>query len=172
MTFGRMVLLVVPTLAAITAAGQQSSNMTITSPAFANGGNIPSKYTCDGADVNPPLQFHGVPATAKGLVLIVDDPDAPGRTFTHWFVWNIDPKQTSIAEGARFPNQGVNDFGRTGYGGPCPPPSGSHRYFFRLYALDRQIELPSGSKRSRLETEMKGHIVAQAELMGGYERKK
>jgi Raf kinase inhibitor-like YbhB/YbcL family protein len=171
MTFGRMVLLAVLALAAITAAGQQSSNMTITSPAFANGGNIPSKYTCDGADVNPPLQFHDVPATAKSVALIVDDPDAPGRTFTHWFVWHIDPKQTSIAESVRFPNQGVNDFGRTGYGGPCPP-SGSHRYFFKLYALDRQIELPSGPKRSRLETEMKGHIVAQAELMGRYERKK
>jgi Raf kinase inhibitor-like YbhB/YbcL family protein len=171
MNIGRAILLVVPAFITMTAAGQESSKMTITSPAFTNGGNIPSKYTCDGANLSPPLELHDVPATAKTLALIVDDPDAPSGTFTHWFVWNIDPKQRAIAEGARFPNQGINDFGRTGYGGPCPP-SGTHRYFFKLYALDRELALPSGPKRARLETEMKGHIVAQTELMGRYARQK
>jgi Raf kinase inhibitor-like YbhB/YbcL family protein len=165
------ILLVGWPLIMATAAGQQATNMTISSPAFTNGGNIPSKYTCDGANVSPPLELHDVPATAKSLALIVDDPDAPSGTFTHWFVWNIDPKEKTIAEGARFPHQGINDFGRTGYGGPCPP-SGTHRYFFKLFALDRELALPSGPKRGRLETEMKGHVVARAELMGRYARQK
>jgi Raf kinase inhibitor-like YbhB/YbcL family protein len=144
----------------------------ITSAAFQQGGNIPAKFTCDGANANPPLQFQGIPATAQSLVLIVDDPDAPGGLFTHWLVWNIDPKTNSIAEGSAPKGvQGTNDFGKTGYGAPCPP-SGTHRYFFRIFALDRALDLPAGAKRSQLDAQVRGHVVAQGELMGRFGRNK
>lgn len=142
--------------------------MKITSPAFPENGNIPQKFTCGGADTNPTLRFEQVPANAKSLVLIVDDPDAPGGLFTHWLVWNIDPKTTEIAE-ANAPKgaQGKNDFGKAAYGGPCPP-SGTHRYFFKVFALDRELNLPAGSKRAQVDAAMRGHVVAQGELMGRY----
>ena len=145
--------------------------MKIKTTAFQEGGNIPSKFTCDGADANPPLRFEGVPAEAKSLALIVDDPDAPGGLFTHWLVWNIDPKTTTVEENSAPSNgvQGKNDFGKSGYGGPCPP-SGTHRYFFRIFALDRQLDLAAGSKRAQLDAQMRGHIMAEGELMGGYSR--
>ncbi len=145
--------------------------MKITTTAFQEGGNIPSKFTCDGADANPPLRFEGVPAEAKSLALIVDDPDAPGGLFTHWLVWNIDPKTTAVEENGAPSNsvQGKNDFGKSGYGGPCPP-SGTHRYFFKIFALDRQLDLAAGSKRAQLDAQMRGHIIAQGELMGRYSR--
>jgi Raf kinase inhibitor-like YbhB/YbcL family protein len=145
--------------------------MKITTTAFQQGGNIPSKFTCDGADANPPLRFEGVPAEAKSLALIVDDPDAPGGLFTHWLVWNIDPKTTTVEENSAPSNgvQGKNDFGKSGYGGPCPP-SGTHRYFFKIFALDRQLDLAAGSKRAQLDAQMRGHIMAEGELMGGYSR--
>jgi Raf kinase inhibitor-like YbhB/YbcL family protein len=154
-----------------TAIGAGGEKMRIKTTAFQEGGNIPSKFTCDGADANPPLRFEGVPAEAKSLALIVDDPDAPGGLFTHWLVWNIDPKTTAVEENGAPSNsvQGKNDFGKSGYGGPCPP-SGTHRYFFKIFALDRQLDLAAGSKRAQLDAQMRGHIIAQGELMGRYSR--
>ena len=145
--------------------------MKITTTAFQQGGNIPSKFTCDGADANPPLRFEGAPAEAKSLALIADDPDAPGGLFTHWLVWNIDPKTTSVEENSAPSNgvQGKNDFGKSGYGGPCPP-SGTHRYVFKIFALDRQLDLAADSKRAQLDAQMRGHIIAQGELIGRYSR--
>ncbi|PYI98446.1 MAG: YbhB/YbcL family Raf kinase inhibitor-like protein [Verrucomicrobia bacterium] len=146
--------------------------MKITSSAFQQGGNIPSKFSCDGANTSPPLQISDVPPETKSVVLIVDDPDAPSGLFTHWAVWNISPQTSTIAEGnAPKEVHGTNDFGKSGYGGPCPP-SGTHRYYFRIFALDRELDLPSGAKRSQLDAAMKGHVIAQGELMGRYARKK
>lgn len=158
-------------LAAI-ASATGGAKMKITSSAFQEGGNIPSKFSCDGANTSPPLQISDVPAEAKSLVLIVDDPDAPSRLFTHWAVWNISPQTSTIAEGS-VPKgvQGTNDFGKSGYGGPCPP-SGTHRYYFKIFALDRELDLPSGAKRGQLDAAIKVHVIAQGELMGRYARKK
>jgi Raf kinase inhibitor-like YbhB/YbcL family protein len=157
-------------LSTIAAGG---GKMKITSPAFQEGGNIPAKFTCDGANANPPLHIEQVPAEAKSLALIVDDPDAPGGLFIHWLVWGIDPKATDIAENSVPPNvvQGKNGFGKSGYGGPCPP-SGAHRYYFRVYALDQTLSLPAGANRGELDNRMKGHIIGQGELMGRYSRQK
>ena len=157
-------------IASVVFAG--GAKMKITSSAFSEGGIIPSKFSCDGSDTSPPLQIEGTPQGAKGLVLIVDDPDAPSGLFTHWLVWNIDPGTRSIAEGGSpGGTEGKNDFGKSGYGGPCPP-SGSHRYYFRIYAMDRRLDLPGGSKLNELNAAMKGHVLAQAELMGHYARKR
>ena len=146
--------------------------MKITSSVFQQGGNIPSKFTCDGADTSPPLQIQEVPPTAKSLVLIVDDPDAPSGLFTHWIIWNISPQASTIAEGSAPKGvEGLNDFGKSRYGGPCPP-SGTHRYFFKIFALDKELDLPTGSKRAQLDAAMKGHVIAQGELMGRYSRQK
>jgi Raf kinase inhibitor-like YbhB/YbcL family protein len=153
------------------AAGPAGSIKT-TSSAFAQGGNIPARFTCDGNNTNPPLQFADIPAGAKALALVVDDPDAPGGLFTHWLVWNIDPKTTGFADGAAPKGkQGTNDFGNAGYGGPCPP-SGTHRYVFKIFALDRELDLPAGAKRHQLEAAMRGRILAQGELMGRYTKQK
>jgi hypothetical protein len=148
------------------------ATLIITSPAFKAGELIPSKFTCDGADVNPALAISDVPPQAKSLALIMDDPDAPGGMWVHWVVWNIDPKTQEIGENSvpRGAKQGVNDFRKTPYGGPCPP-SGTHRYFFKLYALDVLLDLGSGTTKGALEKAMKGHVLAQAELMGKYKRK-
>ena len=138
--------------------------MKLTSSAFQNNQFIPAKYTCDGEDINPPLTISDVPAQAKSLVLIVDDPDAPGGTFTHWVVANISPTTREIREGT-LPEGAIeygNDFGKLDYGGPCPP-SGTHRYFFRLFALDTDFTTIAS---------MQGHILAQAELIGLYQREK
>ena len=159
-------------LAAIAAFAAGGARMKITSSAFQQGGNIPTKLTCDGEDMSPPLQITGVPAEAKSLALITDDPDAPGGLFTHWLIWNIPPQTNSIAEGSAPKGvQGTNDFGKSGYGAPCPP-SGMHRYFFRVFALDRELDLRSGAKRSQLEAAIKGHVIGQGELMGRYARKR
>ena len=156
--------------AALLAAG--GAKMKITSSAFQEGANVPSKFTCDGADTSPPLQIADVPAGAKSLVLLVDDPDAPSGLFTHWIVWNISPQTSSVGEGSAPKGvQGTNDFGKSGYGGPCSP-SGSHRYFFKIFALDRELDFPAGAKRAQLDAAMKGHVIAQGELMGRYSRKK
>lgn len=145
--------------------------MKITSSVFQYGERIPKRYTCDGEDVNPPLQFHDIPQGAKSLVLIMDDPDAPGQTWLHWTVFNIPPQTTTIDEGdlPQEAKEGKTSFGRTGYGGPCPP-SGVHRYFFKLFALDTILDLPHGATLQELEEAMNGHILAQAELMGTYSR--
>ena len=159
-------------LAAIVSFAAGGAKMKITSSAFQQGGNIPSKFSCDGANTSPPLEIGDVPSGAKSLVLIVDDPDAPSGLFTHWAVWNISPQTSTIAEGSTPKGvQGTNDFGKSGYGGPCPP-SGTHRYYFKIFALDRELDLPFGAKRGQLDTAIKGHVIAQGELMGRYSRKK
>ena len=159
-------------LAAIVPVAAGGAMMKITSSAFHEGGDIPPKFTCDASDTSPPLQITGIPSEAKSLVLIADDPDAPGGLFTHWLVWNIPPQTSSIAEGnAPKGVQGANDFGKSGYRGPCPPP-GRHRYSFKIFALDRELELRSGAKRSQVDAAMKGHVIAQGELVGRYARKK
>jgi hypothetical protein len=149
-----------------------ASSISITSTSFQAGGDIPAKFTCNGTNVSPGLQISTVPNEAKSLVLIVDDPDAPHGLFTHWIVWNIDPKTTRVAENSA-PTagvQGLNDFGKRNYGGPCPP-SGTHRYFFKIFALDTKLELKSGARRAELDAAMRGHILAQGELMGRYSHK-
>ena len=147
--------------------------MKVSSSAFKEGEQIPSQFTCDGADRSPALQFAGIPQAAKSLALIVDDPDAPGGLFTHWIVWNIEPATARIDEnnspvGAM---KGTNDFGKSGYGGPCPP-SGTHRYIFKLIALDQKLSLQAGARRTDLDRAIKGHVVAEAQLMGRYTRQK
>jgi Raf kinase inhibitor-like YbhB/YbcL family protein len=157
---------------AIVSFASGEAKMKITSSAFQEGGNIPSKFTCDGGDTSPPLQIAEVPSGAKSLALVVDDPDAPSGLFTHWMVWNISPQNNTIAEGSTPKGvHGRNDFGKSGYGGPCPP-SGTHRYYFKIFALDRELELPAGAKRSQLDAAMKGHVIGQGELMARYSRKK
>ena len=163
---------VVILLAVIASFAAEGARMKITSSAFQEGGNIPSKFTCDGSDTSPPLQITGVPSEAKSLVLIADDPDAPSGLFTHWLVWNIPPQTNSIAEGSAPKGvHGTNDFGKSGYKGPCPPP-GTHRYSFKIFALDRELDLRAGAKRSQVDTAMKGHVIAQGELVGRYARRK
>jgi len=149
-----------------------ASEMKISSLSFQNGGSIPTKFSHEGGNANPPLKIEGVPTHAKSLALIVEDPDAPGGLFTHWLVWNIDPKTASVAEHGvpKGSTEGTNGFGEGGYGGPQPP-SGTHRYYFKIFALDRMLILPNGAKRSDLEKAMKGHVIAQAELMGRYSAK-
>ena len=152
-----------------TQASREGNAIRITSPAFEEGGNIPAKFTCNGANVNPALHIEQAPAEAKSLVLIVDDPDAPGGLFTHWLVWNIDPQIKIIPEGTAPAGtvQGETGFGKPGYGGPCPP-SGTHRYFFKVFALDQTLDLKAGAKRAELEKAMHGHVIAQGQLMGRY----
>ena len=159
-------------LAAIASFAVGGAKMKITSSAFQEGANIPSKFTCDGSDASPPLQIADVPLGAKSLALIVDDPDAPSGLFTHWMVWNISPQTGAIGEGSTPKGvQGANDFGKSGYGGPCPP-SGTHRYYFKVFAVDRELDLPFDAKRGQLDAAMKGHVLAQGELMGRYSRRK
>ncbi len=144
----------------------------LSSPAFKDNQMIPQKYTCDGADVNPPLTIGSAPSATKSLVLLVDDPDAPAGVWVHWVLWNVDPKTTEIREDSVPPGagQGMNDFRKTDYGGPCPP-SGTHRYFFKLYALDTLLEPGKGATKATVERAMKGHVIAEAVLMGRYQRK-
>ncbi|MCD6233199.1 YbhB/YbcL family Raf kinase inhibitor-like protein [bacterium] len=147
--------------------------MEIESPAFKNNGNIPSKYTCDGEDINPPLKISKVPLEAKSLVLIVEDPDAPGRSFLHWLLWNIPPETKEIQE-SNMPEravQGITDFGKKGWGGPCPPKNvGLHHYFFRLYALDRVLDIVPSASFTEVKEAIEGHILDKAELVGIYKR--
>ncbi len=155
--------------------------MTIASPAFAHGGEIPSAYTCEGKDVSPPLEWSGVPEQAKSLALTVDDPDAPDpaaprMTWVHWVLYDIPPSARGLPEGvapAALPpgtREGTNDWKRTGWGGPCPP-IGRHRYFFKLYALDRTLGDLGRPTKAKLEKAMEGHVLARAELMGTYKKK-
>ena len=143
--------------------------MVITSPVFKNNEMIPRKYTCDGADVNPTLNIRGIPRKAESLVLIVDDPDAPMGTWDHWIVWNIPPEER-IEENSVPGIEGLNDFRKHSYGGPCPP-SGTHRYFFRVYALDAMLDLKPNSRKRDVERAMRGHILAQGEIVGLYRRR-
>jgi Raf kinase inhibitor-like YbhB/YbcL family protein len=145
--------------------------------AFAEGGGIPKKHTCDGADVSPALDWKDAPAGTQSFALIADDPDAPVGTWTHWILWNIPAKTEALPEGVPKvgesgdgARQGRNDFHRIGYGGPCPPPGNPHRYFFKLYALDGKLDVKAGASRNELETAMKGHVLSQTVIMGTYGR--
>jgi len=148
----------------------------ITSPTFEDGGLIPAKYTCDGADISPPLQWDAVPEETKSIALICDDPDAPMGTWVHWVLFNLPPETREMAEnipadetlptGAK---QGTSDFGRIGYGGPCPP-SGTHRYFFKIYALDTEIDLAAGANKPDVLKAMERHILGQGQVIGKYKR--
>jgi len=154
-------------------AGGNTVTFTLSSTAFADGQAIPAKYTCDGANASPPLRWENAPQ-AQSFVLIVDDPDAPGATFTHWVLYDIPAAQRELPEaapGAGTP--GINDFAKAGYGGPCPPRgNGPHRYFFTLYALDiPSLKLPSGRPRREVEGALQAHVLGQAKLMGKYERR-
>jgi Raf kinase inhibitor-like YbhB/YbcL family protein len=146
--------------------------LTISSPAFNNDQAIPARYTCDGDNVSPPLVIGNTPPKARMLALIMDDPDAPVGTWVHWVVWNIPVQTLEIPENGLPPGavMGRNDWKRSSYGGPCPP-SGTHRYFFRLYALDTSLLLTSTTTKIGLERAMQGHILARGELMGTYRRR-
>ena len=145
--------------------------MKITSPAFADKQMIPQKYTCDGENINPPLQITEVPSNTQSLVLIVDDPDAPSGDWVHWLVWNINPETKLITENESPQGaiQGTNDFGKQNYGGPCPP-SGIHHYQFKIYGLDTTLNLSSSSRKKDLETAMANHILDKDMLIGLYQR--
>jgi Raf kinase inhibitor-like YbhB/YbcL family protein len=159
------------------AAQTPSGTLKLTSPAFANGGVIPTKYACDGDKVNPALMFSGVPSSAKSLALIIDDPDVPKNLmpsgeFVHWLVWDIAPTSRGIPEAdPTAATKGLNGTGKPGYIAPCPPDR-EHRYFFRLYALDKMLGGAKIANKADLQSAMKGHIVGQAELMGRYNKKK
>ncbi len=151
--------------------GEQKMALELTSSAFDQGGTIPQKYTCDGVDVSPPLTWSGVPNEAQSLALIADDPDAPRGTWVHWVLFNISPDQDGLSEGIQgVGTGGRNDFGKPDYGGPCPPSGPAHRYFFKLYALDIELNLSLGATKADVEAAMQGHILAQGELMGKYGR--
>ena len=141
------------------------------SEAFAHGHEIPRRHTCDGEDVSPALSWSDPPAGTRALALIVDDPDAPVGTFTHWLAWDIDPLARGLREGESAPEEGRNDFGVGGWSGPCPPPGhGTHRYFFRLHALDAELDVGFRAGRRALDRALAGHVLVTAELIGTYER--
>jgi Raf kinase inhibitor-like YbhB/YbcL family protein len=157
-------------------AGGEKMSIKVTSAAFNDGEMIPGKYTCDGANVSPPFSWSNIPEKAKSLALICDDPDAPGKTWVHWVVYDLPattntlsenlPKDEKLSGGGK---QGTTDFKMIGYGGPCPP-SGTHRYYFKLYALDAETALSPGATKDQLLKAMEGHIIAQGQLMGRYKR--
>jgi Raf kinase inhibitor-like YbhB/YbcL family protein len=151
-------------------AGQKTGGekMKITSPEFDNNGFIPAKFTCQGKDVSPQLVIEDVPQEAKSLALVVDDPDAPMGIWVHWVVYDI-PVIFRIEESTVPGKQGINNFGKMNYGGPCPP-SGTHRYFFKIYALDKELGLSEGIDKKALEKAMEGHILGKAELIGLYKK--
>jgi len=153
------------------------TNLTLTSPAFAEGRSIPTKHTGDGKDVSPALQWGGVPDGSRSLALICDDPDAPVGTWVHWVLFNVPPTIAELPENvppaetvANGAKQGRNDFGHLGYGGPAPPPGRPHRYFFKLYALDCEVALRPGAAKRELVQAIEGHVLAEAQLMGIYQR--
>ena len=157
--------------------GGLAMGMELNSSALEEGKPIPRKYTCDGPDLSLPLTWSGVPEGTQSLALIADDPDAPVGTWVHWVIYDMPKDTRSLSEGIQTTEtlsgggaQGRNDFGRIGYGGPCPPPGRPHRYFFKLYALDTRVNLPPGADKQTLVRAMEGHILAEAQLMGTYGR--
>jgi len=158
------------------AKGGRAMDIKITSTAFEHGGRIPARYTCDGEDISPPLRWEGIPRDAKSIALICDDPDAPMGTWVHWVIFNIPPQTQELPE--KVPSEptldngaihGINDFRNYGYGGPCPP-GGTHRYFFKVYALDTTLNLKPGASKAQVLDAMEGHVLAKGELMGKYSR--
>jgi Raf kinase inhibitor-like YbhB/YbcL family protein len=161
-----------PSLFCLETRGGEDMKMEVKSTAFQDGAMIPKLYTCDGQDISPPLSWSGVPPETKSIALIMDDPDAPMGTWVHWTIWNISPETTEISEDS-CPEEGIEGMtssGMTGYRGPCPP-SGTHRYFFKLYALDKILDLKSNSHVGDMEKAIEGHIIEKAELIGLYSRK-
>jgi Raf kinase inhibitor-like YbhB/YbcL family protein len=147
------------------------SEFALESGAFGHAQAIPSRYTCDGEDLSPPLSWKNLPEDTRSLALVVDDPDAPSGVFTHWVAWGLDPGADGLSEGEGAPGEGRNNFGASGYRGPCPPPGhGRHRYVFRLYALDAAVAPAAGADKAALEQAIEGHILTTAELVGTYER--
>lgn len=180
---GQWILLIssglVATLAACFASGARAQNyeLHLSTTAFPSGGRIPPMCTCDGPDASPPLVWSEPPLGTQSFVLIMDDPDAPGGTFVHWVVYNLSPGVRRLPAGlppdpeiSRGGRHGRNDFGKLGYGGPCPPPGKPHRYFFKLYALDTRLNPKPGATKAEVERTMKGHVLAQGELVGHYGR--
>ena len=151
-------------------AAQTTVLLSVRSIAFNTGGHIPAKFTCEGENVNPPLEISGAPQSTKTLAIIVEDPDAPRGVFYHWLVWNISPNEP-IDENSLPGISGKNSFGKAGYAGPCPP-SGTHRYFFKVYALDSTLDIEAGANKDALEEAMYGHILAEGELMALYHKSK
>jgi Raf kinase inhibitor-like YbhB/YbcL family protein len=141
--------------------------MKLTSKTFNHNESIPRRFTCQGDDLNPQLSIAEIPEKTQSLALVMEDPDAPGKTFDHWILYDIPPSTNEIAEGASAGTAGINDFGKTGYGGPCPP-SGTHRYFFKVYALDKKLDLREGLDKYELQAAMQGHILDRAEMVGLY----
>ncbi len=161
----------------LTALAEAAMALTLSSPAFQDGQPIPAVYTCEGRDLSPPLAWTDPPERTKSFVLISDDPDAPRGTWVHWVLYNLPPGTRALPEGmptdAKVPTGGLHgttDFGRTGYGGPCPP-SGTHRYYFTLYALDTVLTLAPGATKAQVEAAMRGHVLADAQVMGTYQRR-
>jgi Raf kinase inhibitor-like YbhB/YbcL family protein len=174
---GASILLVLAVAHGGRAATSDAGRLTVSSDGFAEGAAIPAEFTCSGADASPPLHVAGVPPGAVALALVCDDPDAPGGTWVHWVAYDLPPGTTSLAKAApktdSLPGggkQGQNDFRRTGYNGPCPPPGKEHRYFFRVYALDVATGLPPGATKAQLEAAMNGHVLAQGALQGHFAR--
>ena len=167
-----------PTAAATASTPASKNAIKLSSSAFAEGEMMPAKYTCDGDNISPPLKWEGVPEKARTLALFVVDPDAPGGRFTHWVLYNLSASAKELPENippekqpASVARHGTNDFKQLGYGGPCPP-GGTHRYLFKLYALDTELALDAGATREDLLNAMQGHILAQGDLTGKYEKKK
>lgn len=157
----------------VTDVPEKEVAMYLRSSAFENGESIPKRYTCEGADVSPPLEWGAPPEGTRAFVLIVDDPDAPGGTWVHWVLYDLLGDTRTLPEGnpESLGVAGINDFRRTAYGGPCPPRGSPHRYFFTLYAVDvPSLGLPRGASRRAVEKAMQGHILAQAQWMGTYRR--
>jgi len=159
------------------AKGGPAMSFKLATSSFSNGGEIPKKFTCSGADVSPELAWSEAPAGTKSFALIADDPDAPGGTYTHWVVYDLPANKASLPENVAKTDeisgggkQGRNDFRKIGYGGPCPPPGKAHRYFFRLNALDKMLNLSAGAGRQDVEQAMKGHVLGEAEVMGRFAR--
>ena len=146
-------------------------SLQVTSSAFNEGDRIPRIYTCDDQNISPPISWTGVPSDTVSLALIMDDPDAPMGTWVHWVLYNLPPDQAGLDQGKTgIGMDGKNDFNRLGYGGPCPPKGSNHRYFIKLYALDTMLDLKAGATKSQVESAMRGHILAQGQLMGKYGR--
>jgi Raf kinase inhibitor-like YbhB/YbcL family protein len=177
---GRAALCLGVALISSPTAAEESMTLRLSSPAFVDGASIPTKYTCEGEDISPPLAWSGTPNGTKSLVLIVDDPDAPDpkapkTIWVHWVLYNLPADSTGLAEGVKTPpkgaQSGLNDWRRAGYGGPCPP-IGRHRYFHKLYALDAALSGLDRATKAKIEGAMKGHVLAEAQLIGTYQKRR